>query len=154
MYKGKGSAGWREIGGKKKYFKSMWEANYARWLEWQKIHEQIQDWMFEPRTFWFEGIRRGCTNYKPDFWILENNDDHHWVEVKGWMDPKSITKIKRFNKYFGHERLFIVDKEWFNQFNPKLKIIIKDWEVGHATSKREIQKNYRKKYQRNDSLRT
>lgn len=145
MYRGKGSSGWREIGGKKKYYRSLWEANYARYLEWLKEHDQIQDWMFEPKTFYFEGIKRGCTNYKPDFWVLDKDDRQYWVEVKGWMDPKSITKIKRFNKYFWKEKLVVVDKKWFNEFNPKMKILIHEWETGHADQKRQISKNNFKK---------
>jgi len=134
MYRGKGSAGWRTIGGKRIYCRSTWEANVGRWLEYQKRHNYIVDWMHEPKEFWFPGIKRGCVSYKPDYWVLnavpEEVCDHHWIEVKGWMDSKSKTKIKRFAKYFPYEHLVILDKAWFKKNNAKLKLIIKDWEVG------------------------
>jgi len=139
-------AGWRIIGGKKIYARSCWEANFARWLQWQKENGLIYDWEHEPKTFWFEGIKRGCVSYKPDFRVFslvgeERTIDHYWVEVKGWMDPKSATKIKRFRKYFPEEKLVVVDKKWFAHNSVKLKLIIKDWEIGNAPQKRQKQKD-------------
>ena len=39
-------AGWREIGDKRCYFKSAWEANYARYLQWLKENGRIIDWEY------------------------------------------------------------------------------------------------------------
>ena len=47
-------AGWREIGGYKKYYRSRWEANYARYLEWLRNNNLIAGWLHESETFWFE----------------------------------------------------------------------------------------------------
>jgi hypothetical protein len=69
-----------------------------------------------------------------------------WVEVKGWMDPKSATKIKRFKKYFPEHNLIIIDKEWFKSNSAKLRLIIKDWETPHAACKRQIKKSYFKQH--------
>jgi hypothetical protein len=120
-------AGWRTIGGKKCYFRSLSESNYARFLEWQRKLGCIKDWEHEPQTFWFEGIRRGCVSYLPDFKIICNDDTHFWVEVKGYMDPKSQTKIRRFRKYFPKEELQIVDMNWFKK-NGHLSKVIMGWE--------------------------
>jgi hypothetical protein len=38
-----------------------------------------------------------------------------WVEVKGYMDAKSNTKLKRFRKYYPSEPIRIVGKEWFTR---------------------------------------
>src|SRR4030042_269614 len=43
--------GWREIGGKKKYYRSRWEANYARYLEFLKVNGEINGWEHKPKTF-------------------------------------------------------------------------------------------------------
>lgn len=51
--------GWREVGGKRCYFRSKWEANYARYLQWMKDQGKIAEWEHEPETFWFEAIKRG-----------------------------------------------------------------------------------------------
>jgi hypothetical protein len=58
---------WRTIGGVRKFFRSRWEANYARYLEFQKQHGLILGWQHEPETFWFEGVKRGTCSYLPDF---------------------------------------------------------------------------------------
>lgn len=105
--------GWREIGGKRVYFRSGWEMKYAYYLEWQKKFRIIKDWEHEPKTFWFEGIKRGCVTYLPDFKVTFLDGTHEWIEVKGYMDAKSKTKIKRFAKYYPQERLRIVDAAWF-----------------------------------------
>lgn len=120
--------GWRTIGATKKYFRSIWEANYARYLQWMVNQGVIKDWEHEPQTFWFHNIKRGCLSYLPDFKVLNHDGSHIWVEVKGWMDPKSKTKIKRFKKYFPEEQLVIIESKWFKDNNKKLSILIKDWE--------------------------
>ncbi len=121
--------GWREIGGKRKYFRSRWEANYARYLEFLKQNGEIKDWFHEPETFWFPSIERGAVSYLPDFKILNNDESHYWVEVKGYMCPRSKTKIKRFKKYFRQERLELVEAPWFKNNAPRLRGFIQGWEV-------------------------
>lgn len=117
----KSKAGWREIGGKRCYFRSKWEANYARYLEFLKHQKQILDWEHEPKTFWFDDIRRGVCSYLPDFKVIENDHKQNWIEVKGYMDARSLTKIKRFRKYYPDEILRIIDGKWFKANNKKLK---------------------------------
>ena len=127
-YRGNWKAKWRTIGGKKKFFRSAWEANYARYLEVLKINNCIKDWFHEPETFWFEKIKRGVRSYLPDFKVINLDDSHEWKEVKGWMDDKSKTKLKRFAKYFPKEKMTVIDKKWFNENSSKMKIACKDWE--------------------------
>src|SRR3990172_3948894 len=105
----KSLSGWRTIGTSRYFFRSKWEANYARWLQYQKNQHFIKDWLYETQTFWFDKIKRGVRSYLPDFKIIKPDDSHFWVEVKGWMDPKSVTKIKRFAKYYPKELLIVVD---------------------------------------------
>ena len=120
--------GWREFGGRRIYFRSAWEANFGRYLQWQKEQGIIRDWLHEPETFWFEGIRRGCVTYLPDFKVIKSDGTHEWVEVKGWMDPKSKTKIARFRKYYPKESLRIVGSKWYKSNSSKLSILIPNWE--------------------------
>lgn len=84
--------------------------------------------MHEPNTFWFEGIKRGVVSYLPDFLVLENDGKSYYVEVKGYMDAKSKTKIKRFAKYYPKERLIVIDSKWFKRNNPMMRKLIKGWE--------------------------
>ena len=122
------TAGWLELQGTPYFFRSQWERNYARYLQFLKESKQITHWSYEPKTFWFEGIKRGCVSYKPDFQIFNNDGTHHWVEVKGYYDPKSLTKIKRFKKYYPDQKLILIDSKWFSANSKKLKLIIPNWE--------------------------
>lgn len=121
--------GWREVGGKKIYCRSRWEANYARYLEYLKNLGQIKEWDHEPKTFWFEEVKRGCITYLPDFRVDKNDGNHEWHEVKGWMDDRSKTKIKRFKKYYPKEKLILIDSKWYRKNQNILSNIIKDWEL-------------------------
>lgn len=122
-------ADWREIGGKRKYFRSRWEANYARYLEFLKTQKQILDWDHEPEVFWFEGIKRGCVSYLPDFKVTELNGSFTYHEVKGWMDDRSKTKIRRMGIYHPGVILRIIDAAWFKKNNRTLTSIIYGWET-------------------------
>lgn len=104
---------WSEINDKKYYFRSKWEVQFAKYLDYLKRINQIFDWDYEPQTFWFEEIKRGVRSYKPDFKISRMDGTHYWAEVKGYMDSKSKTKIKRFKKYYPQEELQIIDRKWF-----------------------------------------
>jgi hypothetical protein len=103
------------------YFRSAWEANMARYYNFVGIR-----WEYEPRTFVFEPIRRGCVSYTPDFYLL--NEDR-WVEIKGWMDDKSKTKLKRFAKYYPEEskKLELITQKEYKEF-AKYGRLIPNWE--------------------------
>jgi hypothetical protein len=121
-------SGWREIGLIKKYYRSKWEANYARYLEWLKSIGEIKEWLHEPDVFWFEGIRRGCVSYLPDFKVVNNNDSIEYHEVKGWMDDRSKTKISRMKKYHPDIKLIVIREKEYNQIKLKISKLIKGWE--------------------------
>ena len=113
IMKFKAKQGWREVGGKEIYFRSKWELDYANYLQSLKDYSLISEWEYEPKTFWFEEIKRGTRSYLPDFKITRTDKTHYWVEVKGYMDAKSKTKIKRFRKYYPEEELFLVQGDFF-----------------------------------------
>lgn len=121
-------AGWRDIGGYRKYYRSRWEANYARYLEFLKEHGEIQEWHHEPTTFWFDGIKRGCMSYLPDFEVIEKNGDVVYHEIKGWMDDRSKTKIKRMAKYHPDVKLFVIDAKSYRVLEKKAKEFVSGWE--------------------------
>lgn len=113
-------AGWRQIADKRYYFRSEWEYKYALYLEMLKKSGSIKEWEHEPQTFWFEEVRRGIRSYLPDFKVTDNAQVSTFVEVKGHMDAKSRTKIKRFKKYYPNEQLMIIDEQWFKKNGDKL----------------------------------
>lgn len=103
-------AEWAEVNGKLSYYRSKMELKYARYLETLKSLGEIKDFEHEPHVFWFEEIKRGIRCYLPDFKVIKNDDNHYWVEVKGYMDSASKTKINRFRKYYPNEVLIVVLK--------------------------------------------
>jgi hypothetical protein len=119
---------WKEVGGKRHFFRSKWEYRYALYLQFLKEKCEILDWEHEPKTFWFDGIKRGVNNYKPDFLVMHKNNSEEWVEVKGYMDAKSKTKIKRMAKYYPNIRLRVVEKDFFTKNGKMLKAVIVNWE--------------------------
>ena len=103
-------AQWCVINGKNSYYRSKLELQYARYLENQKSRGLIKDFEHEPRVFWFLNIKRGIRSYLPDFRVDNLDDTCTWIEVKGYMDTKSATKIKRFRKYYPDEKLIVFMK--------------------------------------------
>jgi hypothetical protein len=108
-------AGWREIGGSNIYFRSEWEVQIARYLEECYQKQLILGWEYEPKIFTFDGIKRGITSYKPDFRVTRIDSSIYWLEVKGYMDAFSRTKLKRFKRYFPNEEFHLIDKDWFKK---------------------------------------
>lgn len=111
---------WREIDGNRIFFRSNWEYQFALWLQALKASNSIQGWEHEPKTFWFNEIKRGTRSYLPDFKVVNLDGTHYWVEVKGYMDAKSRTRIKRFRKYYPGEQLVVADAKWFKKNLPRV----------------------------------
>lgn len=116
-----------DLGGR--YFRSTWEANYARYLNFLLDHGDLLGWEYEPKTFRFPGIERGAFEYRPDF-LVKKQTGAEWHEVKGWMDPKSKTRLKRMAKYFPAEKVVVIDATWFRRANDQLAALIPGWERG------------------------
>ena len=71
--------------------RSGWEANLLRVLKAFDIAYE-----FEPKIFTFP-IKRGNKAYTPDVYLKKSDE---WIEVKGYLDPNSKIKLKRFKKYY------------------------------------------------------
>lgn len=126
--RGSWKASWRVIGGIRKFYRSRWEANYARFLEWRKQRGEVAVWLHEPETFWFDGVKRGCVSYLPDFKVTLPNGDIEFHEVKGWMDPASKTKIKRMKKYHPSVVLIVIDSKSYQKLERLMQKTVPEWE--------------------------
>jgi hypothetical protein len=114
-----------------RYFRSSWEANYARYLNWLKKSGKVASWEFEPKTFIFEAIQRGTRAYTPDFRVVLPDGQVEWHEVKGWMDDKSKTRLARMAKYYPEEKIVLRDSKFFRWLNGSvLPKVIPNWETG------------------------
>jgi len=94
------------------YVRSKMEANYLRYLTFLKIK-----WQYEPKIFYFEGIKKGTLTYTPDIYLPDKDE---WIEIKGWFRDKDKVKLKRFKKYFPDEfskLLFVVHDPWGEKKN-------------------------------------
>lgn len=76
-----------------KFFRSSWEANIARYL-----NANGYTYDYEPQVFTFP-YKHGTVSYCPDFKL----GDGTWIEVKGFMDGRSKTQIRRFKKHYPEE---------------------------------------------------
>jgi hypothetical protein len=111
------------------FFRSRWEANIARYLNLLIKQKDILKWEYETETFWFESIRRGVRSYTPDFKVWPSDgSEPYFVEVKGWMDAKSATKLKRMAKYYPNIKIKLIDQKTYNSIRASLGPIIEEWE--------------------------
>lgn len=104
-------AGNYEVGGKTYKFRSGWEYIYAQYLQLLKDQKQVKDWLYECQRFDFPGIKRGCVSYLPDFKVIYPDEHHEWHEVKGYLDKKGATRLKRMAKYYPAEKVILIRKE-------------------------------------------
>ena len=100
----RGNGGYREDLGQ--YFRSEWEAAYARYLNDNNI-----DWSYEIYGFILSNEKK----YLPDFYLPQTDE---WVEVKGWWDNKSLEKCNLFEADYPGETLVKIDKTNYNLIKP------------------------------------
>ena len=117
--------GYFNINGKEIFLRSKWEANYALYLVFLVKQKQIKKWTYEEDVFIFEKIKSGTRSYRPDFKICNNDGTIEYHEVKGYMNPKSKTQIKRMAKYYPNVKLLIIDKDVYNDIKKKLGKMLK-----------------------------
>lgn len=109
------------------YYRSSWEANWARYLNWLKAHNEIQDWSYETDTFEFS-VKRGSRFYTPDFKVTNLNGSIEYHEIKGYMDQRSQTKIRRMAKYHPQVKLIVIDGKQYQSMAKNLRGLIVGWE--------------------------
>jgi hypothetical protein len=117
--------GWYNINNKRMFFRSKWEVNIALYLDFLVKQGQIKSWSYEKKVFIFEKIKFGIRSYRPDFEIINNDNSLEFWEVKGYMDSKSKTKIKRMAKYYPDIELTIIDKDVYGDIKKKLGNLLK-----------------------------
>lgn len=115
-----------EIANRVIFFRSSWEANVAAYLQFKKERKLIKEWEFEVDVFWFEKIKRGVRSYKPDFKITNNDGSQYYIEVKGWMDAKSKTKLNRMRIYHPDVKIELLGSREYKELK-KQKFLYKYW---------------------------
>lgn len=115
-----------EIAGRVIFFRSSWEANVAAYLQFKKEKKLIKEWEFEVDVFWFDKIKRGVRSYKPDFKITDNDGSQYYIEVKGWMDAKSKTKLNRMRIYHPSVKVEVLGSKEYKELK-KQSYLYKYW---------------------------
>lgn len=111
------------------YFRSAWEANFARYLNFLVANGDIMKWEYEPDTFEFTAIKRGTRSYLPDFKVWDKADSKpYYYELKGWMDAKSKTKLSRMAKYYPEVKIIVFGKKEYTSLKKNLAGLIPNWE--------------------------
>ncbi len=108
------------IDGTLTFFRSRWEANYALYLNFLLKRGAILSWEYEPDRFLFEKIQIGTRSYCPDFKIRFPDGCIEYHELKGWMDPKSKTKLNRMAKFFPNIKIVLVDADSYRRLSKLL----------------------------------
>lgn len=119
--------------GKPQFFRSSWEANVARLLDFQK-----KNWIYEPQVFIFDKIKHGTVSYCPDI-----KQDNLWIEIKGMLDGNSATAIRRFKKFYPEE--FCKLRAVVGRPNTKADKFFKKLEVPILYYINELDKEYKEK---------
>lgn len=123
------AAGRREDIGNR-YFRSAWEANYARYLNLLVRQKVVASWDYECHTFTFDRYKRGTRSYTPDFKVTFPDGHHEWHEVKGWMDDASRVRLERMAKFYPEETVKVIGADWFRGANRNVAHVIPGWERG------------------------
>lgn len=84
-------------------FRSKFEHKWAKYLQWLLENNQIEDWEYESRLFFFDGEERGPHKYLPDFKVTENDGTVVWQECKGYHDGATNSKFRRMAKHYPNE---------------------------------------------------
>lgn len=96
------------------YFRSRWEANFARIMNYEG-----KSWQFEPEYFELED----AWHYIPDFLV-----DGDYYEIKGRMTAKDEHKHALFRLKYPHLRLHIVGAVEYTAYRIQYKDLIPTWE--------------------------
>jgi len=100
------------------YFRSRWEANFARILNYWKV-----PWEYEKTRF-----DLGDCTYCPDFKVFDPEAGNYFVEIMGFFDETHKRKFKLFTEKYPQERLQIIHKEEYNDLKKEFSNKIENWE--------------------------
>lgn len=94
-----------------KLLKSDAEYSFALLMDALIKTGEVVEVEYEPKPFYFDGIRRGTVSYTPDFrvlWKAEDCNTYYEIKTGTAIAPKDITKWKRFQSRYPEEKLILV----------------------------------------------
>lgn len=125
------------IGGKTKFFRSRWESNYARLLQWRLERGEIRAWEHEPETLWLAD----GNSYLPDFRVVMADGAVEIHEVKGWLSPKSAEKLATIRARHPEITLRLIDVPAYGALAVEYCHQVPDWDhEGRAVHNRKARR--------------
>lgn len=118
------------------FFRSSWEANYARYLNMLIKNHKIAKWDYESETFIFPDVIKGQRTYLPDFKIWNNDGNICYHEVKGWMDSASRSKLKKMHKYYPEVEVIVIGPKEYKSIS-EYAAMIPGWEYPSKSEPKE-----------------
>jgi len=110
------------------FFRSGWEANYARILNMLIEQHKIYRWEYEPDTFKFPLDDRP-QSYTPDFKVWDHDGgDYYYAEIKGWMDEKSRLKLQRMERFYPDVPIKVIGQREYKILQSEFSSQIEKWE--------------------------
>ena len=100
------------------FFRSRWEANFARILNYWKI-----PWEYEPVRF-----DLGDCTYLPDFKVHDPEAGDYFVEIKGMFEELDKKKFKLFSEKYPEVRLQIIEGNQYRDLQKEFSNKIENWE--------------------------
>lgn len=98
-----------------RYFRSNWEANFARILN---FHERV--WTYEEKTFQLTETM----SYTPDFYLA---DENVFYELKGIMNERSQDQLNLMQSIFPDVKIVLIDWKKYEMLKKTYKNLI-NWE--------------------------
>lgn len=114
-------------------FRSSWEANVARVLNYKGI-----EWNYETEIYDLDlsktRVKMDSARYIPDF-ILKNGTI---IEIKGFWDSRSKLKNSLFRDQYPDKNILTIDSDIYRCIAQKYKDIIPDWEDDKVQARNDI----------------
>lgn len=109
------------------YFRSAWEANYARYLNVLIAIGEVKSWQHEPRVFLFPN-KRGVRSYRPDFEVVVADGSIEYHEVKGYDHPRGKLCRMEMNRHYPNEKLVLIGQCEYEPIAIAFCRVISGWE--------------------------
>lgn len=109
-----------------KFFRSAWEANYARYLNLLIDKKEIVSWEFESERFYFKTLP--TLSYCPDFKVRKCDGLYEYHEIKGWMDKRSKTLLEGMAIEYPLVKLLVIGKDEYFKIEKDYSNVLTEWE--------------------------
>jgi len=111
------------------WFRSSWEANYARVLNHLMGSYVVRDWEFEPTTFDLGDVG----SYLPDFKVTSIDGSSAYHEVKGYMTDEAQAKLDAMEVQHPETRVVLIDPGVYGVLSETYASLIPEWEGAHGS---------------------